>query len=157
MAAKDNDDILANKQLKRQKRAEDLGKIGSLTALITAVDAGVFNDVASTIGSVATTDFRSDNDERTEEAKALISAARVMAEWFQIMHDDIAAGSFPADYPFEEAAWHHVDETRMKIFDKYWTLHRDITERIFPTDSKDNRVGRKATGNNIQALLNKIT
>ena len=83
MAAKNNDDVLANKQLKRQKRAEDLGKYDNLTALITAVDAGVFNEVASTIGSVATTDFRSDNDERTVEAKALISAARVMAEWFQ--------------------------------------------------------------------------
>ena len=119
MAAKNNDDMLANKQLKRQKRAEDLGKYDNLTALITAVDAGVFNEVASTIGSAATTDFRSDNDERTEEARALISAARVMAEWFKILYDDIAAGSFPADYPFEEAAWHHVDETRMKIFDKY--------------------------------------
>ena len=153
MAAENNDNVAMNKQSKRQKRAEDLGKYDNLTALITAVDAGAFNDVASTIGSAATTDFRSDNDERTEEAKALISAARVMAEWFQIMYDSVSTGSYPADYPFEEAAWHHVDETRMKIFDKYWILHRDITERIFPTNSKDDRVGRKAAGNNIQVLL----
>ena len=153
MAAKNNDNCASNKQSKRQKRAEDLEKYDNLTALVTAVDAGIFNDVASTIGSAATTDFRSEDDERAEEAKTLISAARVMAEWFQIMYDSVSSGSYPADYPFEEAAWHHVDETRMKIFNKYWTLHRDITERIFPTDSKADRFGKKAAGNNIQALL----
>ena len=154
MAAK-GDDMMKNndKQLKRQTRAEGLMKIENLAALITAVDAGAFAEVASTIGSVATTDFRSENDEKTTESKALISAARVMAEWFQLTHDKVANGSYPADSPFEEAAWQHVDESRSHVFEKFWFLHDEITQRIFPTDSKADKRGRKAAGNNVQAIL----
>ena len=143
----------AKKQLRDQKRADDLAKIDNLTALITAVDAGVFIETASTVGSVATTDFRSDNDEKTQEARLLVSNVREMAEWFAIIYDGIASGSYPADYPHEQSAWQYADDTRVQLYDKFWFLHREITERIYPGDSKYDKFGRKSAANTMDMIL----
>ena len=56
----------------RKKHLEEaLSKIDDFPALLSAVDAGAFADYASTIGSVFTTDYRKEHDERTAEGKQL--------------------------------------------------------------------------------------
>ena len=41
-----------------------LRKVPVFNALVTSIDAGTFNDLASVIGSQMTVDFRTEHDER---------------------------------------------------------------------------------------------
>ena len=66
----------------KQKREQDyvaaLTKVTDLTTLLTNVDAGAYDDLASNVGSVATTDFKTAHDERLAEGKLLTKNSRIM-------------------------------------------------------------------------------
>ena len=143
----------ANPNRKRQLE-EALSKIQSFNALVTSVDAGAFHECASSIGSVATTDYKKEgHDDRVAEGKLMAENARTMANWFQLLYDDVKAGNYPAEYPTRDEALYHVDESRMELFKKFWHFYTEITTRLHPTTSEDDRVARKSAGNNLQMTL----
>ena len=142
----------------KQKREQDyvaaLTKVTDLTTLLTNVDAGAYDDLASNVGSVATTDFRTAHDDRLSEGKLLTKNSRIMCKWFQLLFDDVVAGNFPPGIEGKDAAYHHVDESRVEVFRKLWQMYDEVTKNLYPSNSKEDCFARKAIGNNLDITFN---
>ena len=57
------------RQQRELKYVEALTKVKDLQSLLVSVDAGAFTELASTIGSCATTDFKTEHDEKNRRRK----------------------------------------------------------------------------------------
>ena len=144
-----------------QQRENDyvtaLRKVPDFNSLVTCIDAGAFNDLASVIRSQMTVDFRTEHDERLAEGKLMAFNARIMARWFATIHDDTIAkwknDDHNVDNPDRDADYHTVDEARMELFKKLWMLFEEVTMKIHSTNSEEDRIAQKCIGNNLDITL----
>lgn len=96
----------------RKKQLEEaLSKIQDINSLVKSVDAGAFANCASSIGSFMTTDYRTEHDDRVAEGKLMVEHTRVMANWFQLLYNDVISGNYPLEHPSKDQALYHVDES----------------------------------------------
>ena len=71
-----------------KKQYDDkLRQFPDFNAVLGAADAGMIGGAISTV-TAATTDFQTDADERSREAKASANTLRILAQFFAIKHDD---------------------------------------------------------------------
>ena len=136
-----------------------LRKVPDFNSLVISINTGAFNAFASVIGSQMTTDFRTEHDKRLAEGKLMAFKAWIMAKWFATVHDDTVAAwhkdDVNDDNPDRDAAYHTVDEARMELFKKLWMLFEEVTTKIHPTNSEEDRIARKCIGNNVDITLKK--
>ena len=142
------------RRVKTEKYEETLRKIPDLNAFMAASEAGALSDETSSIGSAATTDFHTINDEKANDSKVAADCLRAMAHFFAVKHDDVV-DEYGDDDDDENSDFARmaIDEMRMMLVDKLWMYHDTITAQFFVGNSAEDVRSRRAAGNNIDAIL----
>ena len=136
-----------------KKQYDDkLRQFPDFNAVLGAADAGMIGGAVSTI-TAATTDFQTDADERSREAKASANTLRILAQFFAIKHDDTLNEHGDAADADAEIAFLDMDNMRDDLVQKLWIYHDIITVRLFPGDTHEDAHGRRSGGNNINIIL----
>ena len=137
----------------KKKQYEDkLRQFSDFNAVLGAADAGMIGDAVSTI-TEATTDFQTDADERSREAKASANTLRTLAKFFAVKHDDTLNEHGEDDDAEADMGFLDIDDMRDNLVQKLWIYHDIITARLFPGDTAEDARGRRSGGNNINIIL----
>ena len=146
--------MAAKARAEKEKVLEDtLRKMPDFNAVIVAADAGAIGGSGASTNSAMTSDFQTETDERSREAKATAQTLKMLAQFFALRHDDILKEFAGADDHNAHTAFLDVDDMRVALVGKMWLFHEMITKKLFPANTKEDAHGRKSAGNHINVIL----
>ena len=111
-------------------------KMPDFNAVIVAADAGAIGGSGASVNTAMTSDFQTESDERSREAKATAQTLGLLARFFAIRHDDVLKEFAGVDDHDAHQAFLDVDDMRVALVGKMWLFHEMITKNYFPPTRK---------------------
>ena len=146
--------MAAKSRAEKAKILEDtLRKMPDFNAVIVAADAGAIGGSGASVNTAMTSDFQTECDERSREAKATAQTLGLLARFFAIRHDDVLKEFAGVDDLDAHQAFLDVDDMRVALVGKMWLFHEMITKKLFPANTREDIHGRKSAGNHINVIL----